>query len=211
MGGYMKLRMIAIAGVCMTGLAACGSASSSSTAASTTTTTTSHPAAASNPPATAAAAPVTTPASLPPTTAPAITPTTASASAGSPKTVTLWCGSGNVYAYASLSEWAASIGDNTIDAIKRTTAYIESTQQAQANPWAVYAVQLCGEVVSADAYPPPVDQSTWASAMSDFLQASQILHSAPEASAVSTARPYLNSGTTELKAFLAATGINANI
>jgi hypothetical protein len=207
----MKLRMIAIAGVCMTGLAACGSASSSSAAASTTTTTTSHPAAASNPPATAAAAPVTTPTSLPPTTAPAITPTTASASAGSPKTVTLWCGSGNVYAYPSLSEWEAAIGDNDIDTIKRTTGYIESTQQVQANPWADYALQLCAEVVAADRYPPPVDQSTWASAMSNFLQASQILHSAPEASAVSTARPYLNSGTTELNAFLAASGIPENI
>jgi hypothetical protein len=208
----MKIRMIAVAGIGTIGLAACGSAASSTAA---DTTTTSHPAVASQPPATASAASVTTPESTPtvasPTAAPATTPTTTAASPGTVKTVALWCGSENAYAYPGLSAWETASGYNTIDAIKRTTAYIESTQQVQANPWAVYAYQLCSEVLSADGYPPPVDQSTWASAMSDFLQASQILHSTPGASAVSTARPYLNSGTTELDKFLAAAGISESI
>jgi hypothetical protein len=205
----MKIRMIAIAGMCMIGLAACGSAASTSAPATTTTTTASHPAVASPPPTTAAAAPVDTPASPSPTTAPATTPAAASATPGSVKTVTLWCGTQNLYTQPSLSTWENG-GDDTIDDIKRTVAYIESPQ-VQANPWAVYALQLCGEVLSADAYPPPVDQSTWASAMSDFLQAADILHSAPGAPAVSTARPYLNSGSTKLNAFLAAVGISQSI
>jgi hypothetical protein len=204
----MKIRMIAVAGIGTIGLAACGSAASSTAA---NITTTSHPAVASQPPTIAAATPVTTPAVASPTTAPATTPTTAAAIPGPVKTVTLWCGSTNLYAESSLSVWENGSGYNTIDAIKRTTAYIESAQQVQANPWAVYAAQLCGEVLSADGNPPPEDRSAWASAMSDFSQASQILHSAPAASTVSTARPYLNSGTTELDAFLAAAGISQSI
>ena len=203
----MKIRMIVIVGIGIIGLAACGSAKSSSAADTTTT----HPAIASRPPTTASAAPVTTPTLASPTTDPATTPTTAAATPGSVKTITLWCGSGIVYAEPSLSLWENGSGYNTIDAIKRTTAYIESAQQVQANPYAVYAVQLCGEVLSADGNRPPEDPSAWASAMSDFLQASAILHSAPGASAVSTARPYLNSGTTELNAFLAAVGISQSI
>jgi hypothetical protein len=207
-GGCLKMRMIAIAGVGMISLAACGSATSTSAPA---TATTSQPAVASHPPTTASAVPVATATVLSPTTAPATVPTTAPATPGSVKTVTLWCGSGNIYAEPSLSAWEAGPGDNTIDTIKRTTAYIESAQQVQANPYAVYAAQLCGEVLYAEGYPPPVDQSTWAAAMSDFLQASQILHSTPGAPAVSTARPYLNSGTTELDKFLAAVGISESI
>jgi hypothetical protein len=203
----MRIRIIVIVGIGIIGLAACGSAKSSSAADTTTT----HPAVASDPPTTASAAPVTTPTLASPTTDPATTPTTAAATQGSVKTITLWCGSGIVYAETSLSAWENGSGYNTIDAIKRTTAYIESAQQVQANPYAVYAVQLCGEVLSADGNRPPEDQSAWASAMSDFLQASTILHSAPGASAVSTARPYLNSGTTELNAFLAAVGISQSI
>jgi len=207
----MKIRMIAIVGVGIIGLAACGSAKSSSAADTTTT----HPAVASHPPTTASAAPaatqVTTPTFASPTTDPATTPTTAAATPGPVKTITLWCGSGLVYTEPSLSVWENGSGYNTIDAIKRTTAYIESAQQVQANPYAVYAAQLCGEVLSADGNPSPQDESAWASAMSDFLQASQILHSASGASAVSAARPYLNSGTTELHAFLAAVGISESI
>jgi hypothetical protein len=203
----MKIRMIVIVGIGIIGLAACGSAKSSSAADTTTT----HPAVASHPPTTASAAPVTTPTLASPTTDPATAPTTAAATPGSVKTITLWCGSGIVYAEPSLSLWENGSGYNTIDAIKRTTAYIESAQQVQANPYAGYAAQLCGEVLSADGNRPPQDQSAWASAMSDFLQASAILHSAPGVSAVSTARPYLNSGTTELNAFLAAVGISQSI
>ena len=198
----MKIRVIAIAGVCMIGLAACGSAKTIS--APTTTTTTSHPAVASHPPTTISAAPVAAPTSLP--------PTTATATPGTVKTVTLWCGSGNLYIEPTLSAWeTAGGGYNTIAGIKQTTGYIESTQQVQANPYPVYAAQLCGEVLAADGNPPPVDQSTFASAMSDFLQASQIMHSTPGAPAVSTARSYIKSGTTELNAFLAATGISESI
>jgi hypothetical protein len=207
----MRIRIIVIVGIGIIGLAACGSAKSSSAADTTTT----HPAVASDPPTTASVAPVATPVTTPtlasPTTDPATTPTTAAATQGSVKTITLWCGSGIVYAETSLSAWENGSGYNTIDAIKRTTAYIESAQQVQANPYAVYAVQLCGEVLSADGNRPPQDQSAWASAMSDFLQAATILHSAPGASTVSTARPYLNSGTTELDAFLAAVGISQSI
>jgi hypothetical protein len=36
-----------------------------------------------------------------------------------------------------------------------------------------YAVQLCGEVLDAAEYPPPVDKSTFAAAMSDSLQRMQ--------------------------------------
>jgi hypothetical protein len=36
-----------------------------------------------------------------------------------------------------------------------------------------YAVQLCGEVLDAAEYPPPVDKSTFAAAMSDFLHGMQ--------------------------------------
>jgi hypothetical protein len=199
----MKIRMIAITGIAMMSLAACGSAISTSAPAATST---SRPAAvASHPATTTPAAQVTTPA-VSATTAPA-TPT--SAANTPPATTTVWCGTGNVNIYPTLSAWETSGGAyNMIYAFMQTTSYIEMPQQVVESPWGSYAVQLCGEVLDAYEYPPPVDKSTFAAAMSDFLQASQILHATPDASAVSAARPYLNSGTTELNAFRSATGIN---
>jgi hypothetical protein len=195
----MKIRMIAMAGIGVISLAGCGSAVSTSAPA---TAATSQPAAvASHPPATTQAAPVATP-----STTPVIS---TSAPDTAPSTTTLWCGTRNVNIYPTLSAWKTSGGGyNIIYAFMQTTSYIEMPQQVVENPWGSYAVQLCGEVLDANAYPPPVDQSTFASAMSGFLRASQILHATPDASAVSAARPYLNSGTAELNAFRAATGIN---
>jgi hypothetical protein len=89
--------------------------------------------------------------------------------------------------------------------IKTTVALIENTGTPAATE-AAAGGSLCGEVVDADEHPPPVDQSTYASAMSDFLHASKILHALRGYPAGGHARPYLNSGITELNAFLTAIG-----
>jgi hypothetical protein len=47
-----------------------------------------------------------------------------------------------------------------------------------------YAVQLCGEVLDAAEYPPPVDKSTFAAAMPGFLQRMQA-HAPASSSALS--------------------------
>ena len=60
-----------------------------------------------------------------------------------------------------------------IYAFMQTTSYIEMPQQVDENLWGSYAVQLRGEVLDAAEYPPPVDKSTFAAAMSDFLHLSR--------------------------------------
>jgi hypothetical protein len=70
----------------------------------------------------------------------------------------------------------------------------------------VLSESLCGEVLNAEEVPPPVDQSTYASAMSDFLHASEILRALKGYPAGGSAVPDLNSGMTQLNAFLTAVG-----
>lgn len=194
----MKVRMIAIAGICMTGLAACGSAASSS---APITTATGHPAVASQPPATTPAASVTAPASLVPPT-----PGTATVAA-------LWCGPVfGVFTAPNLSSWESGAYGydaytTVIPNIKTTTAAIENLDTLSSG--IPLADGLCGEVQSADEDLPPVSQATYAAAMSDFLKASEVLRTLPGGSistVVSATRPYLNSGMAELNTFLSAIG-----
>lgn len=209
----MKLRMIAIAGICMAGLAGCGSAAITS---APTTSATSHPAVASPPSATTVATPVTSPTPLAPTTTPAA-PVTSSAALvpptpGTATIATLWCGAVfGVINAPSLSVWETGAYGydgafvTTIPNIKASVADIENPSTSAAAE-IVLSQSLCGEVLNAEEVPPPVDQSTYASAMSDFLKASLILRAAGGYPAGGRARTDLNSGMTELNAFLTAIG-----
>lgn len=210
----MKIRAMVIAGICTTGLAACGAAASTSTAANTAT---SHPAVASQPPASTPAAPVATPTSLAPASTPTA-PVTASASLvpptpGTATTATLWCGP--VYGVINaptLAAWESGAYGydaytTVIPNVKGTTAAIENMGTLSSG--VPLAEALCFEVRGGDADLPPVDQTTYADAMSDFLKASEVLRTLPGqtvSTAVSTTRPYLNSGMAELNAFLSAIG-----
>ena|SRR6202034_4719840 len=210
----MKVRMMTIAGICMIGLAACGSAVSTSAPIATAT---SHPAVASQPPATTPAAPVTAPTSV----APGTTPTAAATAPASlvpptPGTATvaaLWCGPVfGVFTAPNLSSWESGAYGydaytTVIPNIKTTTAAIENLDTLSSG--IPLADGLCGEVQSADEDLPPVSQATYAAAMSDFLKASEVLRTLPGgtiSTVVNSTRPYLNSGMAELNTFLSAIG-----
>jgi hypothetical protein len=111
----------------------------------------------------------------------------------------------------SLSVWETGpYGYNSayftdIPNIQGTVASVENASTSAATEVAS-AGSLCAEVQAADEHPPPVDQSTYAAAMSDFLQASETLHAAEGYPAGGKARPYLEAGTKELNAFLDAIG-----
>jgi hypothetical protein len=210
----MKIRTIAVAGICMTGLAACGGGTS--TSASSTTPAASQSAVASQAAATTPAAPATASGPLAPTTTPtapgAVSASLVPPTPGTATTATLWCGSvfGVVNA-PSLSVWETGpFGYNTayftdIPNIQGTVASVENASTSAATEEVSGAV-ICAEVQTADEHPPPVDQSTYAAAMSDFLQASETLHAAEGYPAGGKARPYLEAGTKELNAFLSAIG-----
>jgi hypothetical protein len=209
----MKIRTIAVAGICMTGLAACGGGTSTS---ASTTPAASPSAVASQAAATTPAAPATASGPLAPTTT--ATAPGASSTAIVPPTpgtatiATLWCGSVSGLVNApSLSVWETGpYGYNSayftdIPNIQGTVASVENASTSAATEVAS-AGSLCAEVQAADEHPPPVDQSTYAAAMSDFLQASETLHAAEGYPAGGKARPYLEAGTKELNAFLDAIG-----
>jgi len=75
---------------------------------------------------------------------------------------------------------------------------------------AAYSGSLCSEVLEAREEPPPAALGYYNAALSEFLQASQILHTGitagNEPAALNAARPHLNTGITELNAFLTAIG-----
>jgi len=217
----VKIRAIAVAGMCLAGLAACSSATSTSALSSTAT---SHPAVASSPSATTAAttpaAAVAPPTSPLPATTQATTPAaqaTAQAALAPPTPgtatiATLWCGAVHgVINAPTIATWeSGSYGYDdafvdTIPQIKGTVAELENANTAAATE-AVMGSSLCAEVQAAEEEPPPVDQAMYASAMSDFLQASKILHSGGGYPAGGQAISYLNSGLAGLNAFLTAIG-----
>jgi hypothetical protein len=144
--------------------------------------------------------PVTTPTSVVPTTT------------GTATAATLWCGKvSDVITASSLSVWETgaypenSTYVDVIPNIKVTVALLEAANTSAATE-TVTGASLCGEVLSADEDPPPVDLAKFASAMSDFLQASVLLHAGGGYPAGGSARLSLNSGITKLNAFLAAIG-----
>jgi hypothetical protein len=201
----MKIWSIAVAGICVAGLAACGSA------ASTSATAASHPAVASNPPASATTAPVSAPASGPPT----ITPT-APETPGTATAAVLWCGSViGVRTASSLTVWETGSGgadDAYVDVLPelKTGAAVLLNPSTAAATVAAYSGSLCSEVLEAHEEPPPEALTDYNAALSDLLQATQVLHTGitagNEPAALNAARPYLNTGLTELNAFLTAIG-----
>jgi hypothetical protein len=112
----------------------------------------------------------------------------------------------------SLSAWESGAYGydaytTVIPNIKGTTSAIENMDILSSG--IPLAQALCFEVQSGDADLPPVNQTTFADAMSDFLKASKVLHTLPGqtvSTAVSATRPYLNSGIAKLNAFLSAIG-----
>ena len=153
------------------------------------------------------------------TSAPAATPTTptaptAPAAPGTTTAAALWCGPvTNVRTAPSLAVWKTGSGgadDVYVDVIpqfKTVTAAIGNPATPAAAVLA-YSGSLCSEVVEADEEPPPVDLAQYNMAMSDFLQASQVLHTGAAAytASVATARSEDNLGMSELNAFLTAIG-----
>jgi hypothetical protein len=204
----MKIYAVAIAGICLTGLVACSSATSTSAA--------SQPAVASRPPATTPAAAVSS-ASSPPSAVASAAQATAQASVAPPTPGTatiaaLWCGPvQGVIHVPSLSAWETGpSGEDDayvtdIPNFKTSVAGIENPNTSAASE-AAGGGTLCGEVQSAEEEPPPVDESMYATAMADFLQASEVLHALAGYPAGGRARPFLDSGLTELNAFLKAIG-----
>jgi hypothetical protein len=126
----------------------------------------------------------------------------------------LWCGSVvNVRTAPSLAVWETGSGGadnayvNVLPGFKVVAADIDNPSTPAATVVAESA-SLCSEVLEADEEPPPADLAQYNTAMSDFLEASQVLHTGTStfAASLATARTEVNAGTSELNAFLAAIG-----
>jgi hypothetical protein len=153
----------------------------------------------------------------PATTSPATSAPVASATTPATGTATgaaLWCGSvTNVRTAPSLAVWETGSGGadnayvNVLPGFKVVAADIDNPSTPAATVVAESA-SLCSEVLEADEEPPPADLAQYNTAMSDFLEASQVLHTgtATFAASLATARTEVNAGTSELNAFLAAIG-----
>ena len=150
------------------------------------------------------------------TSAPAAATTapTAPAAPGTATAAALWCGPVlNVRTAPSLAVWKTGSGGaddvyvNVLPQFKTVAAAIDSPATPAA---AVLADSgsMCSEVIEADEEPPPADLAQYNMAMSNFLEASQVLHTGAAAFAASLAkaRVEVNLGVSELNAFLAAVG-----
>jgi hypothetical protein len=116
---------------------------------------------------------------------------------------------------SSLTVWETGSGGaddvyaTVIPELKTGAAALLNPSTAAATV-AAFAGSLCSEVLEAHEEPPPEALGDYNAALSDFLQASQVLHTGiiagNEPAALNAARPYLNTGVTELNAFLTAIG-----
>jgi hypothetical protein len=139
---------------------------------------------------------------------------TAPASPGTATAAALWCGPViNVRTAASLALWetgsdgADDVYVNVIPDFKVEAAAIDNP----GNPAATVLADsgsLCSAVVEAREEPPPADLAQYNMAMANFLEASEVLHTGASAwaASLSTARVEVNSGMSELTAFLTAIG-----
>jgi hypothetical protein len=146
--------------------------------------------------------------------APVASATTPAAPGAATAAAALWCGSmTDVRTAPSLAVWetgsdgADDVYVNVIPQFKTEAMAIDNPSTPAAAVLA-YSGSVCSSVLQAQEEPPPADLTQYNMAMASFLKASQVLHTGASAFAASlaTARVEVNSGISELNAFLMVIG-----
>jgi hypothetical protein len=155
-----------------------------------------------------------TPAATGPAAPAPVASATGAAPPGTATAAALWCGPvTNVRTAPSLAVWETG-SDGADDVYVDVIPQFKTAAMAIDNPSMPAAAvlsdsgSLCSSVLQASEEPPPVDLAQYNMAMASFLKASQVLHTGASAFAASlaTARVEVNSGISELNAFLTVIG-----
>jgi len=147
---------------------------------------------------------------IPATTVPASSaPVTSATASGTTNGAALWCGPViDVKTAPSLAVWeTGNVYVNVIPGFKAGAMAVDNPATPAA---AVLADSgsICSSVLEAHEGPPPADLAQYNMALTSFLKASEVLHTgaATYAASLAKARVDVNSGLSELNAFLKAIG-----